>query len=208
MADRIEHISPDATDIKSRARRAILSKGRLLITTVIIILLMGYCLIGGNYLKQLKEQKALAAQIAEATQTLSGIAKPPADLEQRLAEAEDGFAAEQGLFPSKINTTQVINTILGLAKSCGVKATPMVIQAWSTETVGKHSYQVLRLTVAVEGSFSQLVNFASSLEEGGYTTLVMENLSATKGSEQSEEGTIPLTGNLKLAIYTQSPSPD
>jgi len=185
MADRIDRISPNTMGIKARAGRAILSKGRLLITTVIIILLMGYCLIGGNYLKQLNGQKALATQIAEVTQTLSEIAKPSKDLEQRLAEAEASLAAEQGLFPSKINTTQVINTILGLARSCGVKAIPMVTQPWSTETVGKHSYQVLRLTVAVEGSFSQLVDFASSLEEGEYTTLVIENLSASKGSEQS-----------------------
>jgi Tfp pilus assembly protein PilO len=208
MADRIEHISPDTMGIKARTGRAILSKGRLLITTVIIILLMGYCLIGGNYLKQLKEQKALTVQIAEVTQTLRGIAKLPADLEQRLAEAEGSFAAEQGLFPSKINTTQVINTILGLAQSRGVNATPMVTQPWTTEKVGKHSYQVLRLTIAVEGTFSQLVNFASSLEEGSYTTLVMENLSATKNSEQSEEGTTTFTGNLKLAIYTQPSSSD
>jgi len=206
MANRISHNSPGTMNIKAQAKRAILSRGRLLITALITILLITYCFLGMSYLKQLKAHEALASQISEVRQTIREIPKPPQDLEQQLAAAQTSLAAEQGSFPSKINTTQVINTILELAKGCGVKATPMVTQPWSTEMVGKHSYQVLRLTVMVEGSFPQLTTFASQLENEGYATLVTEDLSITWGTEQSEEGTIPTTGSLKLAIYTQSPS--
>lgn len=208
MANRINHLSPGTINIKAQVGRTILGRKSLLVTIFIVTLLMLYCILGMSYLKQLKEHQALTSQITEVTQTLSEIPKPPQDLEQQLAAAQTLLAAEQSSFPSQIDTTQVINTILAQAKSCGVKATPMVTQPWSTETLGEHSYPVLRLTVAVEGSFSQLVTFVSQLDQGGYVTLVMENLSATWSTEQTEEETIPVTGSLKLAIYTQSPSSD
>jgi len=208
MANRINHLSPGTINIKAQVGRTILGRKSLLITIFIIILLVVYCLLGMSYLKQRKEHQALTSQIAEVTQTLREIPKPPQDLEQRLAAAQTLLAAEQSSFPSKIDTTQVINTTLELAEACGVKAIPMATQPWSIETVGEHSYHVLRLTVAVEGSFSQLVTFVSQLEKGEYVTLVMENLSAAWSTEQTEEETIPVTGSLKLAIYTQSPSSD
>jgi len=208
MADRINQLSPGTLNIKTKAGRAILAKGRLLIPILITLLVMVYCLLGMGYLKQRQEQQELTTQITEVTQTLSEIPKPPQDLEQQLAAAQTLLAAEQSSFPSQIDTTQVINTILAQAEACGVKAIPMATQPWSIETVGEHSYHVLRLTVAVEGSFSQLVTFVSQLEKGEYVTLVMENLSATWSTEQTDEETIPVTSSLKLAIYTQSPSSD
>jgi len=208
MADRINNISPGTLTTKAKAGRAILAKGRLLIPILVTLLVMVYCLLGINYLKQRQAQQELTSQIAEVTQTLREIPKPAQDLEQQLAAAQTLLAAEQGSFPSQIATTQVINTILGLAGNCGVKAIPMVTQPWSTETVGEHNYRILRLTVSVEGSFSQITNFISQLDQAGYETLVIENLSATWSTEQTEEETIPVTGSLKLAIYTQSPSSD
>jgi Tfp pilus assembly protein PilO len=208
MADRMNKDSPNTTNTKGRAGKAIRAKGKLLATIFVVSLVMVYAVLGMSYLKQLREHGALASQIDEVSQTLSEIPQPPQDLEQRLAEAQTLLAAEQSTFPSTINTTQLINTVLALASSCGVKATPMVTQPWSTETVGQHTYPVLRLTVAVEGSFSQLATFASQLENGDYDTLVMENLNITRSTVESEEGTTPITGNLKLAVYARSLSSD
>ena len=208
MADRINQDSPNTTNTKGRAGKAIKAKGKLIATIFVVSLVLVYAVLGMSYLKQLGEHGALTSQIEEVTQTLSEIPQPPQDLEQRLAEAEAGLAAEQSTFPSTINTTQLINTVLALANSCGVKATPMVTQPWSTEKVGEHTYPVLRLTVAVEGSFSQLTTFASQLEDGDYDTLIMENLNITRSTVESEEGTTSITGNLKLAVYTRSLSSD
>jgi len=207
MANRINRLSPGTLNIKAQVGKAILGSRRLLITTLIIILVAVYCLLGISYLKQRVEQKALTSQTIEVIQTIREIPKPPADLEQRLATAQTLLAAEQGLFPTEMDTTQVVNTILGLAEGCGVKPTPMATQPWSIEMVGEHRYPVLRLNVAVTGSFSQLVTFVSQLEEKGYATLVMENLSATWNTEPLE-GTTSVSGSLKLAIYTRSPSSD
>ncbi|GEM_PF-883482 len=204
MADRIENITTGTTKTKARAGKTLVAKGRLIITTLVIILLMGYAVLGMNYLNQRQEHEALTAQIAEVNQTLNEIPQPPQDIEQQLAAAQAGLTTEQSSFPSEINTTQLVNSILEVASDCGVKATPMATQPWAVEMVGKHSYPILRLTIAVEGSFPQLATFAHELEGGEYATLVIEDLSATRGTEESEDGTIPITGSLELAIYTRS----
>ena len=186
-------------------------KRKLLIALLIIILLVVYYIFGMDYMKQRKQHEALTSQIIDAIQTLSQIPKPPRNLEQRLTASRASLAAEQSAFPGKTNSTQIINTILKLADDCGVKAIPLITQPWSIGNIGEHGYHVLRLDVAVEGSFSQLVSFLSKLENGEFKTLIVEDLSVTRVTEQPEgetvtEGTIPVTASLDLAIYTQSPA--
>ena len=186
-------------------------KGKLFITLLIIILLVVYYLLGTGYMKQQKEHEALTSQIADVTQTLREMPKPPQDLEQRLAAAQASLIAEQSAFPDKMNTTQVINSILELADNCEVKAIPLITQPWSIEEVGQHGYYVFRLNVAIEGSLSQLLTFVDELENSEFETLVVEGLKVTRVTEQPEEtaeGTVPVTASLDLAIYARYLIPD
>ena len=198
-------------------------KSRLPIIILIIILSVVYYLFGTDYMNQRQEQEVLTTQIAEVTQTLGEIPEPPQNLEQRLEAAQASLAVEQSVFPTKVNTTHVIDTILRLADDCEVKAIPLVTQPWSKENIGEHGYYVFRLNVVVEGSFSQLVIFVSRLENGKFDTLIVENISVTRLSQQSEdesaedesaedesvaEETIPIMASLDIAIYTQSLTSD
>ena len=188
-------------------------KSKLLIAFLIIILLVVYYLFGMDYMKQRKQHEALTSQIADVPRTLAQIPKPPENLEQQLAAARASLAAEQSAFPSKMNSTQIINTILKLADDCEVKAIPLITDPWSTENVGEHDCRVFRLNVAVQGSFSHLVSFISKLENGELKTLIVEDLSVTRTTKQSEgesihEGTIPISASMDLAIYTQYPASD
>ena len=184
-------------------------KGKLLIAILIIMLLVVYAYFGMGYVRERKEHEALTSQITDVSQTLAQIPAPPQDLEQRLETVRASLVAEQSAFPSKMNSTEIVATILRLTDDCGVKAIPLITQPWSIESVGEHGYHVLRLDVAVEGSFSQLVSFLSKLENGEFKTLIVEDLSVTRATEQPEgetvtEGTIPVIAGLDLAIYTQS----
>ena len=174
-------------------------RNKLVIAILIITLLVVYYLFGMDYIKQRQEQEALTSQITDVAQALEQVPEPPPDLEQRLAAAQASLATTRGAFPTKINSTQLINTILQLADDSGVKAIPLVTGPWSVVMVGEHDYHVLPLNVAVEGSFSQLVNFISKLENGEYKTLILEKVGVTR----VQEGTI--LASLDLAIYTQSP---
>ena len=186
---------------------------KLLIILLIVALLVVYYFFGMDYWKQRKVHGELTSQINDVARTLAQIPEPPEDLEQRLATAQASLAAEQGTFPDKMNITRIINTILEQADDCEVKAIPLVTDPWSIENVGEHGYYVFRLNVAVEGSLSHLLSFISKLEKGEFKTLIVEDLSITRVTEQSEEesvpeGTMPVNASLDLAIYTRSPAPD
>lgn len=186
---------------------------KLLFTVLITILLVVYAYLGIGYMKQSGEREALTSQITEAIETLREIPKPPQDIEQRLAAAQASLVAEQSIFPIKVNSTEVVNTILELADDSGVKAVPLETEPWSIQDVGERVYYVFRLNVTVEGSLSHLSNFVSKLENGRFRTLVVEDLSVTRVSEPSEEegvseGTISVVASLDLAIYTQSLTSD
>lgn len=183
-------------------------KGKLLITLLVIIILVVYAYFGMDYLKQRREHEALASQIADVSQTLSQMPEPPHDMEQRLADAQSELSAEQSVFPGDMNSTRIIDDILKLADDCGIKVLPLATRPWSIENTGEHSYRVFRLDAAVEGNLPQLVSFLSKLEDGEFKTIIVENLSVTRLTEQSggettAGGTIPVTARLALAIYTQ-----
>jgi Tfp pilus assembly protein PilO len=159
-------------------------------------------------MKQRQEHSVLTSRIADARQTLAQLPVPAQNLEERLAAAEVRLSDAQRSFPTRLNSTQVINDILKLANRHNITAIPLVTKPWSTEKVRQHDYQVFRLNLALAGSYSQLVTFVSELEEGDYETLIVEDLSVTRANEQSEKGTIGITASLELAIYTQSPMSD
>lgn len=193
-------------------------KSRLAIVILVVILVVVYYRLGMDYMNQRQEQEVLTSQITEVTQALGEIPQPTQNLEQLLEAAQANLAVEQSVFPSQVNTTRVIDTILRLAAECEVKAIPLVTDPWSIENIGEHSYYVFRLNVAVEGSFSQFVIFVSKLENGKFDTLIVENISVTRLSQQSEEEsaedesvaeeTIPIMASLDIAIYTQSLTSD
>jgi len=189
--------------------------GKLLIAVLIISLLVVYYISGMDYINQRREHEALAFQIATTTQALAQMSDPPQNLEnleERLEVAREKLAAEQSIFPRQLNSTEVISTILGLANSLGVNAIPLVTQSWSIEVVGENNYDVLRLTVAAEGNFYQLVNFVSRLENGEYQTLVVEDLTVDRAVTASEEngsgGIVSFIASFDLAIYAQSLTSD
>lgn len=188
---------------------------KLLIAVLIISLLVVYYIFGMDYINQRREREALALQITTVTQALAQISDSPQDLEnleRRLEVAQERLAAEQSMFPTQLNSTEVVSTILGLANSLGVNAIPLVTQSWSTEVVGENNYDVLRLTVAAEGNFYQLVNFVSRLENGEYQTLVVEDLTVdravTASGGNGSEGIVSFIASFDLAIYAQSLTSD
>ena len=184
-------------------------KNRLLFGFLFIILLVAYYFLGTDYLRQRQQHEHLYAQIDDATRVLAQLPPPLTGLEQQLAAAQDNLTAVTAAFPSQVNSSRFINTILKLADDVGVKAIPLVTRPWSVENRGEHNYYVLRLNVSVRGSFAQLVEFTDKLETGEFPTLIIEGLSVSRYAEQSETGVgseteIPVSASIDLAIYTRS----
>ena len=188
-------------------------KNRLLFGLLFIVLLVAYYFLGTDYLRQRQQHERLHAQINDATRVLAQMPPPLTGLEQQLAAAQDNLTAVATAFPSQVNSSRLINTILKLADGAGVKAIPLVTRPWSVENRGEHNYYVLRLNISVRGSFAQLVAFTDKLENGEFPTLIIEGLSVSRYAEQSETGVgyetaIPVSASLDLAIYTRLVSVD
>jgi hypothetical protein len=187
-------------------------KNKLLMVLLFAVLLAVYCLWGLDYMKQRQQQESLSYQIADSTLALAQMPQPAEGLEQRLATAQANLAAAESDFPAQVNSTLAIKAILNLADDIGVKAIPLVTQPWSVEKNGEHNYYVLRLNVSALGSFSSLTKFTEGLENGEFPTLIIENLTASRDAESSEEGisesVMPVSVSLDLAIYTRSPPDD
>ncbi|MBA7711117.1 hypothetical protein ES703_120071 [subsurface metagenome] len=183
-------------------------RNKFLITILIIILVVVYSLLGLDYIKQQPEQAVLINRISDTGQALAQLPEPPPDLDGKLAVAEAKFSAAQNSFPAELNSTQFINYIIKLAERYHVTVIPLSTDAWSTQTFRNYDYNILRLDVAVSGSYPQLVSFISKLEDGDYRTLVIEDVILTGITEQADAAgdnteTGEVKGNLQLAIYTQ-----
>lgn len=181
---------------------------RLLIIVLVVALLVGYYILGTDYLKQGREHEALVSQISEATQVLTQIPPPPADLEQRLAAARTALESANNTLPNQLNSTRIINAILRLADEVGVRAIPLTTQPWTTETVSGEDYSVFRLHIVVTGPFTQLSSFISRLENGELETLVMEYLTVDSftGPFRGEgvyADTLPVDAGLEIAVYAR-----
>ena len=185
-------------------------KTRLLIVLLIVALLAGYYLLSTGYLKQRRQHESLDYQIADATRSLAMMPRPPENPEQRLAAAQANLASIESVSPCRVDSTRVINAILELADSLGIKAIPLIIQPWSIKKVGEHDYNVLLLNVSITGSFSRLTEFTERLENSESPMFIIERLSVYRDVGQSvetedSEVTVPVSASLDLAIYTRSP---
>jgi Tfp pilus assembly protein PilO len=179
---------------------------KLLIIILIAALLVVYYLVGTGYLKQRNQKATLASQIAAETETLALVPLPPADLEQRLADAQDGLDAVNNTFVVDTNYTRIVNKILRLASEIGVKAIPLSTQPWTIETVLGQDYSVFRVDMAVTGNFTQLVNFLNRLENGDTGTLIIEYLTVDRvpgsaGGESSAGSITPINADVRIAVY-------
>ncbi|MCK4862944.1 MAG: hypothetical protein KAS25_01550 [Dehalococcoidales bacterium] len=184
---------------------------KLLIAILVVALLAVYYILGTDYLKQRRDHEALASQITVAKEVLAQIPPRPADLETRLSDAQTGLEEAKNTFPERLNSTRIIDAILRLADDIGVKAIPLVTQPWTMESVEGGNYSILRLHVAVTGTFNQMSDFLSQLENGDIETLVMEyltvdSITAPFGGEDAYGDTLQVDTRLEIAVYSQPPA--
>ncbi len=172
----------------------------LLIAVLAIATLAAYLILGTGYRREGQTAPALATQVDAAAQELAGIAPPPTDLADKLAEAETELAAAVDAFPTQPSSTVIIDTILHLAGDSGVTAVPLVTQPWSLEFVGEEAYAVFRLNVTASGTFASLTDFLEQLETGGPGTLVVTGLTVAR---DDAAGSGYVNASLDIALYAR-----
>jgi Tfp pilus assembly protein PilO len=185
-------------------------KTRNVLIIILAIVLVVVCIFTiSDYLKQRDQKESLETQIADATGELALIPQPPADLEERLAAAQDELDAVKESFAIDTNDTRIVKKILETAVAAGVKAIPLSTQAWALESVSDQQYSVFRLELAVTGNYSNLVSFLNQLENGEPKTLIIEYLSVRTipGAsllDAAARDALTLNAIVRIAIYAST----
>jgi hypothetical protein len=174
---------------------------------LILVLVAVYYVMGTGYLKQRQEYRAMASRLDEVAQILAQIPAFPTDLEEQLNEAQRSYEAVRDSFPDQMNTTGVINGILGLADDTGVKAIPLITQPWMPININNQDTSVFRLSVTASGEFTRLVDFIDRLETGEPPTLVIESMLVDRATDiTDEEESLLFVAKLEIAVYARSPA--
>jgi hypothetical protein len=186
---------------------------KLLLILLVLGLLAAYYILGTGYRNKRLENAVLSSQIAVANQQLALIPLPPADLDLRLATANSSLEKEKNSFPTRMNTTRLINDILRLAEAAGVKAVPVITQPWVTVTINQVDYSSFRLNVTASGRYAQVADFLGRLENGEPATLIITNLkvehvTGAAGGENTDVASARVEANLDIAIYARPPTAD
>jgi hypothetical protein len=179
----------------------------LLITLLVLILVAAYIIIGWDYLKQRNQKDELAGKIADTTQALALIPGPPAGLDAQLITAQNNLSEEKVSFTIDTNYIRIVNRILKLAEEAGVKAIPLSTQPWLREKYENQELYVFRIGLAIAGNYTQVAIFLSGLENSEPQTLIIEYLAMNKlpGSsliEGTNQADLPVTGEIKIAVYS------
>jgi hypothetical protein len=178
------------------------------IGVLVLALLAAYYVLGTSYLKQHRENQDLARRIDEVAHLLAQVPPAPADLEQRLDEAQDSYAATLDSFPALLNTTQIVDDVLRLAEELGVKAVPLITQPQAVENTGGNDYALFRVNFTVTGDLTGVVEFINRLETSAPSTLVVKSALVERSTDPETDESAPFEASLETVVYARPLSPN
>jgi hypothetical protein len=175
---------------------------RILIALITLLALVAFMRWGTDYVQAYvidsasPEKAALIKEIDTVNKSIDKIPKPDEQMTMKLAALEKQMTQQGTAIPGSMDSTLVINSVLGLAQSCNVTVTPLQTTDWSP----KHqNYRVYTLALRVEGSYEQIATFISHLENDLYKNMVIASVEITGGLKPRED---PDSANLQVAVYT------
>jgi hypothetical protein len=177
---------------------------RITIALVTILVLTAFMLWGTDYIHAFvmrsanPEKERLAEEIDIVSQS---IAKKPVQDEQailKLAQLEKELAEEEAIFPESMDSALVIDSVIELAKSCGVTVVPMQTRDWSQKSA---NYMVYTVSILVEGDYEKIVTFISHLENELFENLTIVSIGISRGQKTDAR---PDSANLQLAVYSRN----
>ncbi len=169
---------------------------------VVAVAVVAYVAMGVSIVREKWDQDALSAQIDLGQGVLLSVADARQDLEElqtRLTEAKQELAAAETAFPSKLDSKDILETILGDVGESKVRLLRIDIREPITEVDGENTYDVLGLDLAVEGDFGQLVDFLAALENRATSTTRIGSFTLEDKGERK-------VLNLELLTYAQPPA--
>lgn len=197
----------------------------MLLRFLIIIGVIAALVVSGIFIKDYYDESSTADSISNQIQnTQKNIALVSAQtrnlevelgsFQKRHADAQAAIEAEKNQIPDKINSNSIVRSILLLGQEKQVTVIPLSTKEWTPVKIDRHDYQVFRMSIELNGSEQNIIEFLERLQYSLYQTLVIEDVHLVKIRETPEPTGTPtptvtpepverVTVNLNLAIYAK-----
>lgn len=167
------------------------------LSLVILGCVIGIIILTIMSLSAKQEQDDLEAAIKDAKKELAQAQSVNLEeMEQELAEIEGQLDEIEVNFPSNLDSTDVMEIVLGYADKHHVKILPIRMSPTGETVVQGKKYYLVSFDATIQGTFSNLLGFISELEDGEYETITIGDTRISgKGSSW--------TANLSVNVYSQ-----
>jgi len=135
------------------------------------ILILAYVVVGASYFNERSQQSGLRQQVEAGGGTLSSVGDPRQtlkDLQDRLTYLQGSLAALQISFPTKLDSTAVVQGLVDYANQSHVSIKQMnglPATEVKSQKEGDPGYTALRYSLIIEGGQPEMLSFLSLLEK-------------------------------------------
>jgi len=158
------------------------------------ILAVAYIVVFASYAMEQSEQSSATQQIEAGSGTLSGVGDSQQtlrDLEARLSSTKAGLDDLQHAFPTKLDSTVIVQSLLDYANRSHVSIKQMTSLPATQVMAPKEDekdvdYTVLRYTLVVDGQLPDMLTFLSLLENATSQTAALGDVDLTEGTGTKE----------------------
>ncbi len=182
-----------------------------IILTVIII---GALAVGGfflrDYFSQSAEAHSLQEQIANDNRTLkvvttatSPLAGEINSLKIQQEQLRSAIATESVVIPERMNTNDIVRSILNAGDTYGLKVIPLSTTDWTEAKIDQKGYWVFKTNLELNGTQNGVVGFLKFIQNSLYPTLIIENLDLT----QTLPSPTPTPTETTTPVPTPTPTP-
>ena len=151
-------------------------------------------------------REALAEQVTVETQVLrreteSRRAREAQQQVDRLKEELDSVQSQLSLppelsFPKTVPSVEATQLALDALARSGFELSTLAFQGASAARIGTRDYQAYRYTLKARGRLDQMSPFLFQVEEGGFSTLIIRNITVTPADKSWDF-------NAEITIYAQ-----
>ena len=158
------------------------------------VLAVAYIVVIASYAMERSDQASARQQIEAGSGTLSGVGDSQQtlrDLQDRLSFTKAGLDNLQHAFPTKLDSTVIVQSLLDYANQSHVSIKQMTALPASQVLAPKEAemdttYTVLRYTLVVDGELANMLTFVSLVENGASQTAALGDVALTEGTGVKE----------------------
>jgi len=177
-----------------------------ILAVILVVIVVANIVVWANHLNKRSQVNSLTDELAVINEDIQQMTIPPENLEAEIESARAAVSAATEDFPVSVNRNEVMDFILDIADSCGVRIIPLVSEGWSDEEAGA-SYRVLGFSGTVTGSIADTTKFIYELQNSRYKTLAITDITITSQprlypDNPTYRNDIPVSVSLSIAVYT------